>query len=405
MSSQHKLLFLVPFPPRLDAVHGGGKSVAQLLWRLGADHRLAIVYLRTVGEPPLDARLRERCEIVEEVERPVAHSSIRKAKLLLSLIQGKPFWVADCASAGYTARLGRLLQRWQPDIIHIEYHVMGQYIRALEPTTAPRVLTEHEPAQRAGPYVSSRSYMGQLLNRFDKRVWAHFERSVIEQVQAVVVFTEADRLAVLGLVPRATVVRIPLGTDAPLQPLDPVGSYPPSMLFFGSFIHPPNVDAALRLVQFIFPKLRVRFPDLRLYIVGDQPPPRLSLLAGDGTIVTGRVSDLGPYLNGASVVVAPLRLGGGMRIKVLEALAAGKAVVASRRAVEGLELRDREEVWLAENDTEFCDGIAQLLDSTEARVNMARLARAWAIDNLDWNRSVAAFESLHVRLLEGHPGE
>src|SRR6266567_3979047 len=205
MSAPRKLLFLLPFPPHLDAPHGGGKAVAQLL--------------------------------------------LRQARLLLSLFRGKPLWVTDWANHAYAARLRLLVQRWEPDIIHVDYHIMGQYLDALTSSKAPRVLTEHEPAQRAAPYLRSHSLAGQVINHYDKRAWRHFERAVIDQVQAVVVFTDVDKLAIQQLAACAPVLRIPLGVDHPKEPLDPLGAVPPSLLFFGSFIHPPNADAALRLIR------------------------------------------------------------------------------------------------------------------------------------------------------------
>ena len=98
-------------------------------------------------------------------------------------------------------------------------------------------------------------------------------------------------------------------------------------------------------------------------------------LAGDDVVVTGRVQDVTPYLDRAAVVVAPLRLGGGTRVKVLEALAAGKAVVASPLAAEGITQCDGEHLLLAESDEEFADATTRLLDDPDARSALGRRAR------------------------------
>jgi glycosyltransferase involved in cell wall biosynthesis len=408
MAAARRLLFLLPFAPRLDATHGGGKALAQLLSRLATRHRLALAYLRGADEPPLDERLRARCDLVEEVKRPwtgnsIAQRWIRRGRLVLSVVRRKPMWATDWSSPVYAARVRDLVRQWQPDIIQIEFHIMGQYVSALNACQAPRVLTELEPGERAAPYLVSSNSIARLLNHFDRQAWSWFERTVVRQVQAVVVFTENDREAIQRVAPGTCMVRIPLGTEIPEKPLDPIGSLPPSLLFFGSFIHPPNVDAALRLVRTIFPPVQARFPNLELYIVGDQPPPELSRMANANIVVTGRVPDLTSYLNRASVFVAPLRLGGGMRVKVLETLAGGKAIVTSRLAVEGLDLVNGEQIYLAESDVEFCEAITKLLTSPERRVLLANRARAWACSNLSWNQSVAEYEALYSRLLEGSP--
>ena len=201
--------------------------------------------------------------------------------------------------------------------------------------------------------------------------------------------------------PHTPIVRIPLGMALPEHPLNPLGHSPPSLLFVGNFGHPPNADAAVRLISAIFPRVQARFPELVLHIVGEQPAPRVRQMANANVIVTGPVPDVTPYLDRAALVVVPLRLGGGMRVKVLEALAAGKAVIASPLAVEGLDVVDGEHVFVAESDPQFCDAIAQLLAHPEQRAALAARARAWAHANLSWERSVVAYETLYQNLT-GH---
>jgi glycosyltransferase involved in cell wall biosynthesis len=223
---------------------------------------------------------------------------------------------------------------------------------------------------------------------------------VVHGVHAVVVFTEADQAAIERLKPDARIVRIPLGTDIPDEPLDPTGSLPPSLLFVGNFQHPPNVAAALRLVRSIFPKVQARYPDLHLYLVGEQPPAELGSTATQTTHITGRVPDPTPYLDRAAVFVVPVQSGGGMRVKVLEALAAGKAIVATPRAVEGLSVVHGDQLYLAETDDGFVRAIVELLDAPERRRRLASRARAWACAHLGWDASVAEYEALYSRLID-----
>jgi polysaccharide biosynthesis protein PslH len=398
-----KLLFLLPFAPRLDATHGGGKATAQLLSRLALRYRLAVVYMRGRGEAPLDERLREQLDFVKEVERPwtITSAGQKGARLAVSLMRHKPMWVTAWKSAAYAAATQSAVQIWQPDIVHITYHVMGQYLPALGDCKAPRVLTEHEPANRAAPHMISSGRIARLLNHYDRHAWKRFESAVISQVNAVVVFTQSDRQAIEALAPAAlSVFTIPLGTEIPEKALNPLGSTPANLLFFGNFIHPPNVDAALRTARTIFPSLEREFPNLELYIVGDHAPAELRLMANSKIRVTGCVPDLTPYMDRASIIIAPLRLGGGMRLKVLEALSAGKATIASHRAVEGLDLVNGKTVCLAESDSEFCAAITELLMNSEKRLSLAKEARAWACENLCWDKSVAAYETLHEGLIE-----
>lgn len=371
--------------------------MAQLLAHLATRHDVALLALRDRGEPPVDVLLRDRCELVEEWTRPRGVRAL--ARQIASAMRGRPSRLGGWEVAGLAGRIRSLARTWRPDLVQLEYHVMGQYVPALAGSAVPRVLTQHEPGARAArDRLTSCSGPARLAARVDVLAWERFERAMIAEVQAVVVFTEEDRQALLPLAASTPVVRIPLGATIPERPLNPAGRPPPSLLFVGSFIHPPNVDAADRLVRSIFPRVRARCPDLSLHIVGDRPPRRIRRMADGRVVVTGRVPDVAPYLDRAALFVAPLRQGAGMRVKVLEALAAGKAVIASPLAVEGLDVADGIEVVVAESDQEFSDAIVRLLANPGPRVSLGARARAWALANLSWERSTAAYEALYERL-------
>jgi glycosyltransferase involved in cell wall biosynthesis len=115
--------------------------------------------------------------------------------------------------------------------------------------------------------------------------------------------------------------------------------------------------------------------------------------------VSTEVPDVRPYLDAAAVVAAPVRLGGGMRVKVLEAVASGKAIVATPLALEGLELRDGEHVLVAETGTEFADALVELLMNVDRRTAIAEAARRWAEKNLDQESRARAYEALYTSLV------
>jgi glycosyltransferase involved in cell wall biosynthesis len=159
------------------------------------------------------------------------------------------------------------------------------------------------------------------------------------------------------------------------------------------------VDAAIRLAEHILPRVRRQVPSATLRLVGPDPPARLLAVAGDGVQVTGAVPDVTPWLDAAALVVVPLRQGGGMRVKVLEALAHGKALVASARATDELALEDGVHFALAESDEDFVARIVELLGSPDRRRTLAAEARAWACAHLGEDRWIAEYEALHERLL------
>jgi len=309
-------------------------------------------------------------------------------------------WATNWASRWYAERVRSLAIAWRPDIVQFEHHIMGQYLGVLDGCNAPRVLTEHEPAVHAAPYLK-RTYpiVNGVLDRLDKLAWSRFEPRVLGAVQTVVVFTGSDQQAIERVAPSVPVLRIPLGTALPDEPLDPLGCLPMRLVFVGSYLHAPNIRAALRLALRIFPVVRLRYPELELELVGEKPPLELRKLHGGAITVTGRVPDVMPHLDAAAIFVAPISSGGGMRVKVLEALAAGKAVVASPLAAQGLDVRDGEELVLADSDAEFADRIVELLDDPARRAALAGRARQWAGANLRWERSVEAYVRLYESLL------
>jgi polysaccharide biosynthesis protein PslH len=401
-----RILFLTPFAPNLQAGHGGGKVIAQLIAQLAQHHAIGLCYLRSEKEPAVDGALRERCDVVEEVVLPESRvSGIRRLskrfKVLGHLLEGKPLWAIDRFSAAYEPRLKKFLENWQPDIIQIEFHVMGQYLPALASYPAPRVLVEHEPgAESARESIRSHFSKGWIMPRLDFLAWKRFESRIIQQVQTVVVFTDRDRRTVREFIDKTPMVQIPLGTEVSAHAPSKASPEPLNLLFVGNFKHPPNLDAADRLINQIFPKVLSQFPETKLYIVGNQLPDGISQTANKNIVVTGYVPDVTPFLNQAGLVVVPLRLGGGMRVKVLEALAAGKAVIASSRAVEGLELVDGEHVILAENDNEFVDAIIDLIGHPEKRLTLARQAHTWVSTQMSWRRVAEEYEKLYRCLLK-----
>jgi glycosyltransferase involved in cell wall biosynthesis len=170
------------------------------------------------------------------------------------------------------------------------------------------------------------------------------------------------------------------------------------VLFVGSFGHAPNETAAVRLAADILPQLKVRHPDVALSLVGHAPTPRVEALRGANVEVHGNVPDVAPHLDSASVVAVPLTTGGGMRVKVLEALAAGKATVCSPRAAEGLDVRDGVHLLLADTDAQFVDAIDRLLRRPMERRELGSRARQWVQAHASAERSARLYSQLYVRL-------
>lgn len=402
---RRKILMLLPFPPSLEPRHGGQKVMGRLAHGLAGRHEVALLYARRPGEEPADSHIGERCARVEEVEAPGAPTGVRRglrrARTGLALLGGRPSLVSRWRLPGLRRRLRRLLDEWEPDVLQVEHQVMGQFLRDAESGSAVRVLTAHETGADAaeGGGVALPAWLGPIGVALERRAWTRYEESLLVRVDAVVAFTRRDceRLRPRG--GHVELRRVPLGIDPPAEPAPGDGGEGNRILFFGSFRHPPNVEAARRLVRRILPLVRRQVPAARLDLVGESPPPDLSERDGELVSVTGFVPSIEPFLERAAVVAAPLRFGGGTRVKVIESLAAGKAVVATPLAVAGLDVRPGESVLLAEDDAQLAEAIAGLLEDADARRRLESAARRWASERDGWDAFVSAYEQLYEDLL------
>jgi glycosyltransferase involved in cell wall biosynthesis len=393
-----RVLVCTPFTPRLDARHGG-KATAQLLLRLAERNKIALLALRTAPDDHVDREIADRCDLVHEIPPASGSPLSRRLAWSVGLLRGLPPWATDCRSGEYAQALERLLDEWRPDLVEIHLQAMAQYVDAAARRGLPRVLVDYDPASAWADEVRGlTSGPRRLVRRFEAAAWRRYERATRPRFDAIVVFAERDMDAVRPTAGGAMLTRVPLAVDVPEQPLDPVGSEPPTILFVGSFDHPPNVDAALWLAGTIFPRVAALVPEARLELVGHAPGDEVRALAGGAVTVHASVPDVTPYLDRAAVVAAPIRIGGSMRMKVLESLAAGKALVASPRAAEGVEELAGEQLLIAADAEEMADALASLLLDRVRRRRLAESARRWAEAKLGWEQGVAAFEELYDTL-------
>jgi glycosyltransferase involved in cell wall biosynthesis len=306
----------------------------------------------------------------------------------------------NCRSREYASRLARVLDDWRPDVVEIHLQAMAQYVEAAARRGLPRILVDYDPPSAwADDLVGMTAGLRRFARKAEVAAWQRYERATRPQFDAIVVFAERDVAAVEPSAGNASLIRVPLEVDVPTRPLHPQGSDPPTIVFVGGFAHPPNVDAALWLGRTVFPRVGERVPEARLDIVGHEPSDDVRALAGEAVSVYASVADVTPYLDRAAVVVAPIRLGGSMRMKVLEAMAAGKALVATPRAAEGVDAVPGQHFELASDEDELVEVLVRLLLDPARRRGLGDRAREWAEQHLGWQHGVEAFEQLYDDLI------
>ncbi len=234
------------------------------------------------------------------------------------------------------------------------------------------------------------------------RKMRRYEARACAGATLTVAVSEADRARLSANAPGARVTSIPTGVDTAY--FTPNGSHerPAALVFTGSMDWHPNEDAVLYFLDAILPRIRREMPDVSFSVVGRNPGPRLRAAAAAARIhVTGTVDDVRPYIAGASVYVVPLRIGGGTRLKIFEALAMGKAVVSTTVGAEGLPLVAGEHFIGADEPAGFADAVVALLRDPARRRSLGRVGRRLVEARYAWSRVAREFET-RCRKLVGH---
>ena len=391
---RRRLLLVTPFAPSADGRHGGARAVYGLASELVKRNDVALLHL---DREEIDPALAAACVSVHTVavsDPGPWGVRLRGAALVL---RGRSLKAGASSIPQLQRKVRELGRSFAPDVIQVETGVLGDALAAARGSL--RVVTIQEPAASLRESLHLRSGGLPFVHHLDAHVALREERRILGRADAAVVFTERDRRQLeRHRSIHAEIATIPLGWDVPERSLNPAGTQPPTLLFIGSFTHPPNVDAALTLLRRILPAVRAAHPQVRLELVGDSPPPELLEAAGETISVTGGVPNVSPHLDRAAIVVLPIAIGGGMRVKALEALAAGKVVVASARAVEGISAQPGRDLEVVEDDDEMARTICRLLEDEDARRRMAERARAWAARELSWAAMADHYDELYARL-------
>src|SRR5688572_5847685 len=176
----HRILFLLHCAPSRTATHGGGLLIAQLLQHLSARHRLAVIYVRRPAEPPMDPDLQQACDLVEEVSwAAYPPSLLRRMRQRLWIeaapLCGLPRWAAYLPGRAFAHRVRSVTHRWRPELIQIEFSVMGRFLGALADCPAPRILIHHMPGTDAvAGGADARPWWARAGDRLDQMTWRRF---------------------------------------------------------------------------------------------------------------------------------------------------------------------------------------------------------------------------------------
>jgi glycosyltransferase involved in cell wall biosynthesis len=295
-----------------------------------------------------------------------------------------PFYCAEALS-----RLQGIIAREKIDIFQVEHSLLGAYLDAAPREGSCRtVLSLHNVCfeqyhQMARLEVG---FAARALYRLKAFAMSKAERHYIPRFDCCVVVSTAERELLRRALPEVRAVVIENGVDcAQLQPL-PESTSAPGLLFTGVMNYPPNADGVVLFARSILPRIRAFVPDVKLFVVGHVPPARVKALERQpGIEVTGYVSDILPYYRLSKVTVVPLRAGGGTRLKILESMALGRAVVSTTAGCAGLEVCHGVHLLIADHPQQFADCVVKLLGDDALRTQLAANARRLVEQHYDWS--------------------
>jgi sugar transferase (PEP-CTERM/EpsH1 system associated) len=385
----------LPFPS-----WGSGTRAFQIARHLATRHAVTIVsYARPIdaGVLPL---VREVCSDLRTVVRESAGRRDRRRSQVLSLVSALPYGGRELRSPSLQAALDDLTSRRTFDIVQIESSQMCSAI--VVPGCAPVVVDEHNVESELLHRMrqGERSQVRRLYNRLEHLKFRRLEQRLWNEVAGVAVPSEREASTVRSRTSATPVAVVPNGVDLDYFAPTREGPEPAGLVFTGLLSYRPNLDAALYLVDEILPRIRRRHPDAVLSIVGGGQEAELQRLRRPNVVVTGWVEDVRPYVTGGAVVVVPLRIGGGTRLKVIEAMAMGKPIVSTSVGCEGLDVVDGEHLLVADDPDRFASEVGRLLDDRELRAALGAAGRALAVREYSWERSVGRLEELYERVVK-----
>lgn len=282
------------------------------------------------------------------------------------------------------------LRRRHYDLVHC---FGGVSVYELHPCFAdkPTVITPYESYTL---FLRRAARQGHLRARLSLPLARRFESWMFTPYDRTVVIAEPDKAALLSLQPRLNIAVIPNGIDLERFQLQTSERAPHTLLFVGNYDYLPNQDAAKLLARRILPAVRRQIPQARLQLVGSSPPDWMRALANDDIEVSGHVADVKPYLAQGTVFVCPLRIGAGLKNKVLEALSMGIPVAATPLSVDGIHVKHGESAWIAAVD-KMAAGVVRLLRDKRLRHRLSVHGRALIEAEYSWARTASRYERLY----------
>lgn len=381
----------------LHPVDKGGKiRTYQMLKQLKREHRLTYLTLDDGASLP-DARERadEYCDELIRVPYNLTKKFSARfyAELALNMASRVPYAIKKNESAEMRRRITEMVGQGSVDLLVCDF--LAPSINVPRSLGCPTLLFQHNVESmiwlRYYETETNKAKKSYFYSQWRKMY--SYEREACSRFDAVAAVSSNDRDQMRQEFAVANVYDVPTGVDT--EYFHPLGGEPDAagLVFTGSMDWMPNEDSIIYFAEQILPIIESSVPDVKLTVVGRDPTRRLlSLAQANPRIrVTGRVEDVRPFIGAAAAYVVPLRVGGGTRIKIYEAMAMAKPVISTAIGAEGLPVRDGKEIFLADTPGDFAQKVIRVLRDRSLAKRVGEQARALVSERFGWGAAVDEF--------------
>lgn len=331
--------------------------------------------------------LQNICKAVYTFRIPVDVSKSKLAvSLFLNLFGSLPFVAEKYDVPVVRRKINQIIRTENIDLVHVDMLPLTVYVNEFGPL--PKILVNHnvESVRLYRWYQAERKLLKKFYLYLQWLKLRSFERSALTKFGCCVVVSDTDKQILQNMGNNSRFFVVPNGTDTAF--FRPTGkpTVENSVIWIGHMDVHTNKDAVLYFWREIYPLLRKKQPEVQTIFVGTSPPKEIALAAKkDAQVkVTGFVHDIRPYLDEAAVMLVPIRIGSGTRLKILDAMAMEKAIVSTSVGAEGLDITPGKNILLADHPEDFTNKTIELLNNRNMRSNLQKEARQLA-KTYDWN--------------------
>ncbi|MDM8532206.1 glycosyltransferase family 4 protein [Anaerolineales bacterium HSG25] len=391
-----KILLLtqvLPYP--LDS--GPKIKTGNVLKYLAQQHDVTLVSFVRGNQSAEVRHLEQVCSAVHTV--PIERNKIRDAWYMgLSFLSNQPFLMIRDDRGEMRRLVDRLAAETVFDVVHADQHNMGQYARRVK--NARKVLDAHNALWILFKRLADTMPMGPkkiLLNR-DWRLLKKYEGKLCREFDHIIAVSQEDRVALeeAARQPLEDTLIIPIAIDTDevaFVEREPEANH---ILHIGTMYWPPNIDGILWFIREVYPYIRAEYPNLTFDVVGSRPPQEILDYNGqDGINVTGYVEDPTPYYEQTGMMVIPLRAGGGMRVKILNALSQGLPMVSTTLGAEGIVIESGKNILIADEPKAFAEATLKLLKDRQFADELGRNGRKLAQEVYDYRVACQALDKIY----------